>query len=130
MGILRQTVEVIRPASTTAYSANDVIGPVSGTSLITFDMPSDRVVISGAQVMSDQNWEPTQANLYLVTSSSYAPGADNAALTVPVYADGPVTTLLMGPDIPGSARSDHRRYRPGLRRRAGRRLLAQRGRHA
>lgn len=102
MGILRQTVEIIRPANTTAYAANDVIGPASGTSLITFEMPSDRVVISGAQVMSDQNWEPTQANLYLVTSSSYAPGADNAALTVPVYADGSVTTLLMGPDISGS----------------------------
>ena len=97
--LFSQSVEIVRPANTTAYAANDVIGPVSGSSLITFEMPSDRVVIIGANVYSDAAWEPTAAQLHLVTSSTYAPGADNAALTVPVYADGLVCAIQLSPDI-------------------------------
>lgn len=93
--IIRSEVSFTRPANTTAYSANDVIGPASGQAVSAFNFDRNRVNIVGAQVVSTAT-QDTVGVLYLVTSSSYAPGADNAAITLPVFADGLIGVVTLG----------------------------------
>ena len=93
--IIRVSTEITRPANTTAYSAGDVIGPTGGgQGLISVPMPSQRIVIRGAMLESDNTQDATPV-LYLVTSSSYAPGTDNAAITIPGYNDGLVAPVAL-----------------------------------
>ena len=96
----RSTVEFTRPGNITAYTGGDVIGPTGGgSSLLTFEMPSNRVSIIGAQVISDQAWDPS-GGMLILAASPYAPGVDNAAGVLPSYADGYLTGMLLAPEAP------------------------------
>lgn len=85
--LIRVTTEITRPSNTTAYSANDVIGPATGQSLLSFNVPYPLVSVVGGSVEGDSVHD-SAISIYVVTSSAYAPGVDNAAMTAPVYADG------------------------------------------
>lgn len=94
--LIRVSTEITRPSNTTAYSAGDVIGPTGGgQGLIAFPMPSQRIVIHGAMIESDNTQDATPV-LYFVTSSTYSPGVDNAAITLPGYNDGLVAAVACG----------------------------------
>lgn len=85
--LIRVSTEFTRPANTTAYAANDVIGPATGQSLLSFNVPYPSVTVVGGSVEGDSAHD-SAIYIYVVTSSAYAPGVDNAAMTAPVYADG------------------------------------------
>lgn len=91
--IIRVSTEFTRPANATAYSIGDAIGPASGQGLFTLtSIPSRPVAIVGA-MLETNGTSPAAANVIVCTSAGYAPGIDNATLSVPGYNDGEVGTV-------------------------------------
>ena len=85
--IIRASADFTRPSNVTAYSGGDVIGPASGQGLIPIAVPFAKVNVVGALVESNATQDPG-GGLWIVSSSSFAPGLDNAALTYPGLSDG------------------------------------------
>ena len=90
--IIRVMKEFARPSNTTAYSAGDVIGPASGQSLHEFSVPLRAVVVVGGRLESNATHD-VSGYIFVVDSSSYAPGLDNAAITAVTYNDRHVCTV-------------------------------------
>lgn len=90
--IVRVQQTFTRPSNTTAYTAGDVIGPASGQGLIELSSPYPSVQVVGAALESN-NTQSVDGAVYVVSSSTYAPGLDNAALTTPGYSDGFIATV-------------------------------------
>ena len=92
--IVRVQQTFTRPANTTAYTAGDVIGPAAGQGLIELSAPYPSVQVVGAALESN-NTQSVDGVVYVVSSSTYAPGLDNAALTTPGYSDGFIATVAL-----------------------------------
>lgn len=91
--IIRVSNSFTRPANTTAYGAADVIGPATGSGLLEFTVPKRAIAIRGAFVESSSTLTDS-VGIYIVTSSTYNPGVDNATFTAPGFSDGVVTVLV------------------------------------
>ena len=92
MSILRgigRTVEMTRPNNTTAYTANDVIGHVTGTSALEFKnvgLPGRPIIITDVNLRIDLSAVTsgmTQFRLHLYSATPPSALADNAAFDIP-----------------------------------------------